>query len=755
MNNTSPELYLYYFLKIEPFDSIGVEIKKNIDLDKVIKNHNVLKNNETKNYFNNIGEFCPISSESFIDTCYVEYEEFEHKIKILFYKVNNCELLTPSIIAGSSSKNILTSIHRTINLKNNLLQEYDKYFNAELDNIIRFMSEPRYYDLKNIYIEDLERKLINNSLMNYPLEEILNIPLFDYQKDNINWMLKLETNPIYEYISSDKLFFFPDGRIYNYTKNSFIKNEERELVKFKGGIILDNVGIGKTVQLLSLALLKTDITTLILVPDHLETHWNLQFKKHFNICLPNFIKIITYSKFISYDIDNYDRIIVDEIHELYSNPEYKQILECTFKTGCKYKWGISATPFPVPNSIFNLIKFLTEKDLYYPNLDRYNHYYQTYYKIFRKNTLENIVKEIKLPNISEHNIILEFNEQERILYDAEVQANSNCDIYFLRKCCCDIMINFGDLIPIAISLSEFNKFVLDDYKIKYIEERYKLEKYIEFYNNCINALEKIRNEKLLNINLNLNSNINLDLLKDINEKELTVNIEHYKIKINEKEVVVANRKQAYDYLNSKINEINKQCPICLGEITDGDNYDVPECGHICCSECMKFWITCNSSCTICKKNITKDKIYTITNLNQIKLKYSTKIDKLLEIISNSSNPNEKYIIYTQFDNLIQKIYEILNIQKIGCIKFENSKQIEEFKTNISKRILIISSVKNASGIDLSFVPNIIIFEPIIGDTLFLRDVEKQIIGRIYRINQIKDINVYRFIIKNTIEEYIC
>ena len=66
----------------------------------------------------------------------------------------------------------------------------------------------------------------------------------------------------------------------------------------------------------------------------------------------------------------------------------------------------------------------------------------------------------------------------------------------------------------------------------------------------------------------------------------------------------------------------------------------------------------------------------------------------------------------------------------------------------------MSSVKNASGIDLSFVSNIVIFEPIIGETLFLRDIEKQIVGRIYRINQIKDINVYRFIIKDSIEEII-
>jgi SNF2 family DNA or RNA helicase len=553
-------------------------------------------------------------------------------------------------------------------------------------------------------------------------------------------MLDCEKNPIKEYISADKLLFFPDGRIFNYSQKSFITNEQRELVNFRGGIILDNVGIGKTFQLLCLAISNTSINTIILVPDHLESHWNSQFKKHFNIKLPEFIKIVKFSNFKDCKIEKFNRIIVDEIHELYSNPEYKNILELCFKTGCQYKWGISATPFPVPNSIYNLIRFLTEKELYFSNLDRYSYFYHSYYKIFRKNTLENIVKEIKLPSAIEHNLLLNFNDHERILYDAETQANANCDEYFLRKCCCDIMINFQTKNQI-ISLNEFNILVLNDYKYKYEEENNKLIKFIEFYNNCNNVLEKINNsEEIKEIN------------EKITRKELIENINHYKQQIISQEEIVKNRKQAYNYLNSKINEANKECPICLGPITEGDSYEVPECGHICCAECMRYWLSSNNSCTVCKRNIIKEKIYTITNLNQVKLKYSTKIDKLLEIMSDKLD--KKFIVYTQFDNLISKLHQTLNFENIGCIKLESSEQIEEFKNNPTKKVLIISSVKNASGIDLSFVSNIVIFEPIIGDTLFLRDIEKQIIGRIYRINQIENINIYRFIINNTIEEEI-
>lgn len=745
-NQFSPELYLYYSLKIEPFDRDACEIKKNIDLSKIIKTHPYLKNTEVEEYYKKISEFCPISQEPFIDTCFVDYTENSHQIKILFYKINNCELLTASTIFGSDTKNVLTAIHRTINLQNNLLADYDKYFNSELDNIIRVMSLPRYYNLSKIYVNDIDGVLIDKVMKWYPVDEIMKIPLFDYQRDNINWMISMEQNPVLEYICGDKLFFFPDGRIYHYGQNCFITQAQRNLVRFRGGVILDEVGIGKTVQLLCLAMTTPKINTMILVPDHLESHWKSQFQKHFAIgTIPNFITIVKFSNLKNCKFEKYSRLIVDEIHELYSNPEYKNILALCVKTGCQFKWGISATPFPVPDSILNLLKYLTEMDLQYPTTDRYCHFYDTYYKIFRKNTLNNIIKEVKLPNATTHNLLLDFNDQERILYDAETQANANCDEYFLRKCCCDIMINFQNRAQV-LTLNDFNNLVLDDYRLKYTDENDKLIKFKEYHTNCVELLKKIQD----GIELAEIANI----LKTTSKKELIENINHFNAKIIEQELITANRKQAFDYLNNKINESNKICPVCMGDITSDSKYDVPECGHICCSDCMSWWLSSNSSCTVCRRNIQKNKIYTISNVNQVKLKYSTKIDKLIEILSTTPNPHEKFIIFTQFDNLITKLYETLNLEQFGCIKFENPSQIDEFRTSPNKRVLILSSVKNASGIDLSFVSKIIIFEPIIGDTLFLRDIEKQIVGRIYRINQTHDIDIYRFIITNTIEEVI-
>jgi SNF2 family DNA or RNA helicase len=138
---------------------------------------------------------------------------------------------------------------------------------------------------------------------------------------------------------------------------------------------------------------------------------------------------------------------------------------------------------------------------------------------------------------------------------------------------------------------------------------------------------------------------------------------------------------------------------------------------------------------------------TPTNIIQ---KYPSKIHKLIEIIKGIEG---QVIIFTQYDKLIEKITLILNNEQIPTNIFNSTIDIENFRQQHFK-VIILSSKNNASGLDLSFVNNIIIFEPIIGTYNYLKDIEKQIIGRIYRINQQNKTTVYRLIVANTIEEKI-
>lgn len=702
------DLYLFYNLDIEPQDIGSTKIKNNINLSEIIEKYEIVINDEKNIYLKNM-----IIEDELIDSCYVEYYKDNYFIKIQFYKINNSELLTPNFIKDPKYISLKTAIKRHIELENNILLKYDKYYDFEIQNIINEVSKKRFYNLDSI--ENLENKLIH--------------PLYDYQKNNVNWMIKMEKEQLFDYISSDKLLFFPDGRIYNYDNDEFVIN--RDLIKLKGGIIMDDVGIGKTLQALCLCVYDLEINTIIIVPEHLVEHWTNQLKKHININKIQNISIKGFNKITSVNFSNYDRLIVDEIHEIYSNPKYyNSYFDILCNTNCKYKWGISATPFILNNSINHLLQYLCEIFLPHPQTDRFKHFYDLYYKIFRKNTKDNIVKEINFPEINENNIFMDFNESEEILYQSEIN-NSNNDEYALRKYCCDIMINYNKNEEYNITLENFCLIVINENEKKCNNELKKLEELIEKKENILKQY------------------------KNHNEIELAYNLEHYNNKIMKQEITYNNILSKTNFLKMKMDEIMNekvQCPICLDTIDDGEILSVIECGHIYCNTCLKILLTHIKKCCYCKKPINdNNKVYNISNKKDIMVKTSTKIDYLINLLLNK---NEKFVLYTQFDDMIDRLLLILNDNNINSIKFNNYNDINNFKNNNDIKLLILSSVNNASGLDLSFVNNIIIFEPVIGDKSYLKDVEKQIIGRLHRLNQTEIVNVYRFIINNTIEDEI-
>lgn len=92
--------------------------------------------------------------------------------------------------------------------------------------------------------------------------------------------------------------------------------------------------------------------------------------------------------------------------------------------------------------------------------------------------------------------------------------------------------------------------------------------------------------------------------------------------------------------------------------------------------------------------------------------------------------------------------------KIHLERFNiNCGYLEDFNSIHKPQVLLMSSESMSSGLDLTYYSNVIIFEPFI-NYMYSREKEKQIIGRIHRINQTKLVNVFRLIIKNTIEEEI-
>ncbi len=727
------EFYLIYNFKYSSINpsvplskeqkEIILNLKQNINFKQIISYEQTKKNEKVYEHFLNRMYFPKITKMSDSNIYYSEFILDTVEFQIVFFEFPSSELITPTILREDPT--IATTIDRHIKALNNITNQDKEIYDYYIEKVMDEISGPHFYDLRPLAFESM-----------------LNNPLYLYQKGNINWMLNIEANG-QNYVNSRRHIKFLDGRIYEYETNKFIGiGESEDKIKINGGLIYDEVGIGKTLQFICLAISNPNIKTLILVPDHLYNHWLNQFALHLktnktntnNNNIPGWISIVTFGNYINFN-ESYSRIIVDEIHELYSKSDNFPIFKKVCEIQTNYKWGLTATPFPVDYSIFNLIKFLTSQNISNNYIEKLGSNISNYKNFMRRNILANIKNEVVLPDLEIVNNIINFTTKEQIIYDAEHMANTHASTEVLRKLCCDTILAMesesnGGMHFTNINLMFKNHFEkkLEDVKnvLKELEER--LEKAEKFY-------------------------------KGLPSPELLNNIQHYKKEIKSQTLAVESRTRSLNFLVEQFKD-QPMCPVCLEDIqtnTDCSVINVEGCNHVFCNSCIDYIVENNRvgvlssdcKCPNCRTTFNKSNLIKITPTNVIQ-KYPSKINKLIEIIKGIEG---QVIIFTQYDKLIEKMTQILNNEQIATNVFNSSMDIENFKQKHFK-VIILSSKNNASGLDLSFVNNIIIFEPIIGTYNYLKDIEKQIIGRIYRINQQNKTTVHRLIVANTIEETI-
>lgn len=255
------------------------------------------------------------------------------------------------------------------------------------------------------------------------------------------------------------------------------------------------------------------------------------------------------------------------------------------------------------------------------------------------------------------------------------------------------------------------------------------------------------------------------LEEDLEKIKSTMTYFEQQIKLINRKTKVHKRKiednDDIDYVEIKEDEEDITCSICLGEIDD--DFTLLQCGHAYCTLCLKVMLTQTADkCPQCQFSLRNTTFYTpkikqIVNKDFVELvkKYGTKIAHLINICKNKLT-DDKTIVYCDSPSLIDNLVMILNDNGIQSItpdpKISIIKTVKEFQ--LSKQVLVLSSEFNASGLNIQFAKNIILLQPIRGDYARIRQIENQIIGRVHRIGQTKEVNIIRLIIKNSIESEI-
>ncbi|WP_431798951.1 DEAD/DEAH box helicase [Halobacillus andaensis] len=132
------------------------------------------------------------------------------------------------------------------------------------------------------------------------------------------------------------------------------------------------------------------------------------------------------------------------------------------------------------------------------------------------------------------------------------------------------------------------------------------------------------------------------------------------------------------------------------------------------------------------------------------LPHHTKAEKMADLIENSG---EKFIVFTEYRASQFYLQWFLQQRGISSVpfsgKFNKSKRDWMKQLFKNKAQVMIATEAGAEGINLQFCHNMINYD-LPWNPMRL----EQRIGRIHRFGQEKDVNVYNFAIKNTLEDHI-
>ncbi|EPZ30756.1 hypothetical protein ROZALSC1DRAFT_28836 [Rozella allomycis CSF55] len=158
-----------------------------------------------------------------------------------------------------------------------------------------------------------------------------------------------------------------------------------------------------------------------------------------------------------------------------------------------------------------------------------------------------------------------------------------------------------------------------------------------------------------------------------------------------------------------------------------------------------------------------EKATTEENKNKYK-DYGSKIAKVLEKFDEvlQANPNAKIILFVQYRRLANLIESALNNFQIPLVRLHGTtamrnRAISGFKYNNQTKVIMLSSEDSVSGLHLPEATHIFIVHPFwFGDGKDDQAIaaEKQGIARAYRMGLDHELQVYRFVTRNTIEESV-
>ncbi len=137
------------------------------------------------------------------------------------------------------------------------------------------------------------------------------------------------------------------------------------------------------------------------------------------------------------------------------------------------------------------------------------------------------------------------------------------------------------------------------------------------------------------------------------------------------------------------------------------------------------------------------------------LKYSSKAQRLLEIVEDAKDDDRKVIVFSYFLDTIGAVYELLGSYSCmnpitGSLTPQRRQEIiDEFDQAPAGTVLPAQIQSGGTGLNIQSASVVVICEP-----QYKPSIENQAISRAYRMGQARNVLVYRLLCENTVDEKI-
>ncbi|KAG6356883.1 hypothetical protein INS49_014758 [Diaporthe citri] len=212
------------------------------------------------------------------------------------------------------------------------------------------------------------------------------------------------------------------------------------------------------------------------------------------------------------------------------------------------------------------------------------------------------------------------------------------------------------------------------------------------------------------------------------------------------------------------------CAVCRTPVNeDSPNQESLDCGHYMCSRCQKQSsdeeILVDIVCKLCDQDTAKSgssSPYPSVQFTAATSNYmpSSKVQALLQnlISERQSCPYQpiKSVVFSCWTKMLDLIQKALIIQGLDFVRIDGSKTekarreaIARFRGDHSCGILLATIGSAGVGLDLTVASRVHIIEP-----QWTQTAENQAIDRVHRLGQTQDVIATRYIVKDSIEEYV-